>query len=342
MDNRFGQLGDGTTTDSPVPVTVAGLPDGIRAISAGGIATCALTRDGGMKCWGSNSAGQLGDGSTVNSSAPVDVLGLTSGISALAAGPDHTCAVARAGGVKCWGNNGGGQLGDDSAANMSSPVDVYELDTEVVALATGYDHTCALTRAGGVKCWGSNFYGELGDGTSGTHSTFPVDVVGLVSGATAIAAGDSANHTCALTSEGGVKCWGYNAYGQLGNGSATDSGTPVDVLGLASRADSVAVGYYHSCALMTTGAVKCWGNNSVASSATVRRSTALRLSMWSSGRNAGTSDRQGAIPARPSRPRDYTGRPPWVRSTGLPTIGSGPRRCTTPDRSAGPAGDRGR
>ncbi len=259
-DNLYGQLGDGTTTNHTTPVDVVGLTSGVLAISAGYNHTCTLTAAREVKCWGSNSGGQLGDGTTSRRSTPVDVVMLASGVSAVSAGDFHTCALAVSGEVKCWGENAYGQLGDETTTAHSTPVDVIGLASGVSAVAAGDSHTCALTTGGGVKCWGYNYYGQLGDNTTTNHST-PMDVVGLTSGVSAIAAGPL--HTCALTTGGGVKCWGYNYYGQLGDGTTTNRSTPVDVTGLASGVSAISVGGRHTCALTTAGGVKCWGNNNL-------------------------------------------------------------------------------
>ncbi|MGB4977670.1 MAG: hypothetical protein WBR35_13120, partial [Anaerolineae bacterium] len=118
--------------------------------------------------------------------------------------------------------------------------------------------TCALTTGGGVKCWGLNEYGQLGNGGIGYYQTRPVDVVGLTSGAAAVS---GSTHTCALTAGGGVKCWGYNLYGQLGDGTTTNRLTPVDVVGLTSGVAAMSARSAHTCALTTGGGVKCWGRN---------------------------------------------------------------------------------
>jgi alpha-tubulin suppressor-like RCC1 family protein len=271
--NDVGQLGNGTTNNSFTPVDVSGLSSGVAAIAAGG--PCALTAGGGVKCWGNNTSGRLGNGTTTNSSTPVDVSGLSSGVAAIAAG-GSPCALTAGGGVKCWGDNSFGQLGNGTTTNSSTPVDVSGLSSGVSAIAGGGAYTCALTTGGGVKCWGFNEVGQLGNGTTTgpdqcdefgrVCSVTPVDVIGLSSGVTAIAAGSQ--DACALTSGGGVKCWGSNGFGQLGNGTTTGpdcfggcSATPVDVNGLSSGVASIAVGGSHTCALTAGGGAKCWGDN---------------------------------------------------------------------------------
>lgn len=255
--NWFGQVGDGTDTDRDLPTPVIGLGSGVQAIATGMIHSCALA-GGGVKCWGANGFGQLGDGSDTQRLSPVQVSGLASGVQAIATGGEHTCALTTGGGVKCWGANDFGQLGNNSTTEQYAPVNVSGLSSGVIAISAGRFHTCAVTGSGGAKCWGSNEYGELGD-NSNTERHVPVDVSGLSSGVAAIAAGDG--HTCARTSGGGVKCWGSNSWGQLGDGSGSDSDVPVNVSGLASGASAIGVGSQHSCAVVSGGRVLCWGTN---------------------------------------------------------------------------------
>lgn len=257
--NEDGRLGDGTLTDSLTPVDVIGLTSGVAEVAAGWVHTCALTTTGGVKCWGKNGSGRLGDGTTEDRSTPVDVVGLTSGVAALSPGLGHTCALTTIGGVKCWGSNSHGALGDGTTEKRSTPVDVVGLTSGVAAIAAGSGHTCALTTAGAVKCWGVNNAGKLGDGTTEGYRTTPVDVVGLASGVSAIAAGTQ--HTCALTATGGVKCWGAHYYGELGDGTTENHSSPVDVAGLTSGVVAIAASTERTCALTTTGRVKCWGAN---------------------------------------------------------------------------------
>ncbi len=229
---------------------VAGLASGVGASAAGYGHTCALTAGGGVKCWGWNDSGQLGDGTTTELRLmPVDVIGLASGVAALDAGWSHTCALTAGAGSSAGGSTNG-QLGDGTTTNRLTPVDVAGLASGVGALAAGGAHTCALTVGGGVKCWGWNGYGQLGDGTT-TNRLTPVDVAGLASGVGALAAGNV--HTCALTAAGGVKCWRPNGCGQLGDGTTTFRPTPVDVAGLASGVAALAAGYAHTCALTAAG-----------------------------------------------------------------------------------------
>lgn len=260
--NGHGQLGDGTQTARSTFVDVSGLTYGVAAIATGYFHNCALLFDRTVKCWGSNNHGGVGDGSTTDRLAPVGVPNLSNVVS-LAAGNEHTCAVLATGEVWCWGYNDYGQLGDGTIANQTVPVQVQGI-TNAVAVAAGHHHTCALLSGGEVKCWGSNLFGEIGDG-SNQGSRTPSAVVGLSSGVLMISAGESS--TCALLMGGGVKCWGWNAYGQLGDGTTVDRFTPVDVVGLTSGgAVSIDAGYYGVCALTTevvvTSSIKCWGDNS--------------------------------------------------------------------------------
>jgi alpha-tubulin suppressor-like RCC1 family protein len=130
--------------------------------------TCALTTGGGAKCWGANALGQLGDGSTSQRNAPVAVSGLTSGVVEISTGAEHTCALTIGGGVKCWGRNNFGQVGDGSTTQRLTSVDVSGLTSNVTQVAAGADHTCALTTGGAVRCWGNNDNGRVGDGTQPT------------------------------------------------------------------------------------------------------------------------------------------------------------------------------
>ncbi len=256
--NHDGQLGDGRGSDRSSPVDVVGLTTGVKAITAGWRDTCAVTTGGGAKCWGNNHDGQLGDGTDIDRNTPQDVVGLLAKVTAIRVGERHTCALTVEGGVKCWGNNHDGQLGDGTRKDKVTPVDVKGLTSGVTAIAAGWRHTCALTAAGSVTCWGNNHDGQLGDGTE-TDRPIPADVVGLTSGVTAITA--RWRHTCALTNAGGVKCWGNNNDGQLGDGTSHDRNTPVDVVGLTSGVKAIAAGWSHACALTTAGSMTCWGSN---------------------------------------------------------------------------------
>jgi alpha-tubulin suppressor-like RCC1 family protein len=257
----WGSLDMGTLSNdslfTTVPTAIPGLESGITALVSGADFSCVLTSTGSVKCWGGNYYGQLGNGTNTNSNSLVDVVDLSSGVTALAAGYSHACAALNSGGVKCWGWNNYYQLGNNSSSNSNVPVNVAGLSSKITAVTAGYDHTCALTENGGVRCWGNNNFGELGDG-SNTNQQTAVTVSGLSTAVTAITAGY--HHTCALTSDGKVKCWGSND-GKSGDGATENNNTPVDVTGLDQGVTSLAAGYTRTCALLNSGGVKCWGKN---------------------------------------------------------------------------------
>ena len=250
--NGIGELGNGGTANTSVPVSSSGLA-GAVAVAAGESHSCALIEDGTARCWGYNLSGQLGNGTIIDSLVPVTVSGLT-GATAISAGGAHTCALIGDGTIRCWGGNDDGWIGDGTNAGRLTPVTVVGI-TDAVAISAGRRHTCAVLRSGGARCWGQNL-GKLGDGTN-TTSFVPVAVSGI-NNAVAIAAGTV--HTCAVLADGTGRCWGSNIGGLLGNGNETDSNVPVVVSGL-SGATAITAGFNHACARLVDGTVRCWGLN---------------------------------------------------------------------------------
>jgi len=204
-------------------IIVNGVPLQVTQISASTFHTCAITTAGAAMCWGSGATGRLGDGGLTSSSIPVSVTGLGSGVTQIAAGSEHTCAVHN-GAAKCWGSGTVGQLGHGETTQSLTPVNVTGLESGVTQMAASTVMVCAVHN-GAAKCWGSNSNGQLGDGST-IGSATPVNVTGLGSGITQIAAGGG--HACAVHS-GTAKCWGAGSGGRLGHGSTASSTVPVEV-----------------------------------------------------------------------------------------------------------------
>ena len=246
---ELSQRTAGTVPDAPTGLTT-------QSISLGAFHSCAIS-NGAAKCWGWGGSGQLGNGKPQLSGNPVlvnVVNGLSAGVTAIATGDIHSCAIQN-GAAKCWGYNADGQLGDGTYKDRNIPVQVNGLNTNVTVIAGTSQKTCAIQN-GAAKCWGSNRYGELGDGTI-TSRSIPVQVHGLNANVTAIAPGGT--HSCAIQN-GAAKCWGYNHNGQLGDGTDRGSNTVVQVHGLNANVTAIAAGIAHSCAIQN-GAAKCWGYN---------------------------------------------------------------------------------
>jgi alpha-tubulin suppressor-like RCC1 family protein len=283
--NVFGQLGDGTTTNRSTPVQVKGpggigFLTGVAAIAGGTAHTIALKDDGTVWTWGYNGFRQLGDGTTTDRSTPVQVkgpggIGFLAGVAAIAGGYDHTIALKGDGTVWTWGGNDMGGLGDGTTTNRSTPVQVkgpggIGFLTGVAAIAGGSLHTVALKDDGTVWAWGSNEYGQLGDGTATLTMSTPVQVKGpgeicFLMDVAAVAGGY--DHTIALKEDGTVWAWGRNSYGELGDGTTTMRTAPVQVRDLwgmefLTGAAAVASGWWHVIALKGDGTAWAWGWNS--------------------------------------------------------------------------------
>jgi alpha-tubulin suppressor-like RCC1 family protein len=262
-----GELGDGSmVAQRTEPVAVVGLRD-IVDLSGGWAHACAVGADGRVWCWGYNAYGQLGDGSTANRVAPGLVAGISDAVE-VSAGYLHTCARLRSGAVSCWGYNVHGMLGDGTTATRLTPVAVSGIST-AVEVTCGTAHSCARLADGSMRCWGYNAYGQLGDGTTVTR---PVPgVVPGITNAVEIATGDdvwrasgagaAADRTCARLADGTVRCWGYNGYGGVGDGTTTNRLVPTAVFGLTDAIELAEGGRYHTCARRADRTLLCWGYN---------------------------------------------------------------------------------
>lgn len=253
--NTFGQLGDGTTTDRSSPVQVAGL-SGVIAVSAGAYHSLAVRADGSVWAWGWNGFGQLGDGTTVERHVPVRVGGFAAqGGVKVAAGAFHSLALTTDGSARAWGWNGYGQLGNGTSVDQHVPVEVTGL-RGAASVSTGAYHSLALRSDGSVASWGWNAFGQLGDGTT-VDRLRPVTVAGMT-GVVSLGRG-AWFHSMAVAADGKAWAWGWNGFGQLGDGTTVERHAPVRVAvpGLVATAG----GLFHSLGVDASGRVRAWGWN---------------------------------------------------------------------------------
>ena len=229
-------------------------------LATGSFHTCARLTMGTVRCWGAGFG-----------TIPFMISGLPD-VAEVAAGGDNTCVRLTSGIVRCWGSNGYGQLGDGTTIyrDRTAPSAVAEVGGAVQVTTSGL-HTCARLTGGTVRCWGANYVGQLGDGTT-TGRTTSVAVVALGAAAEIVVGGF---HSCARLMDGTVQCWGNNGRGQLGDGTTMDRAVPVSVAGI-SNAVQLAAGYDHTCARLVDGTVRCWGSNffgELGDSTRIRRTT---------------------------------------------------------------------
>jgi alpha-tubulin suppressor-like RCC1 family protein len=275
---RYDSTAERDLSGQCVPANPGG--DCVAQISNGGQHTCIVkhqdAKEDSIWCWGSNSSGQLGNGTFTDSALPVEVsrasfvppLATGDHIVEVRAGAEHTCARTTRGQVYCWGSNGSGQLGvvENPTAMPLVPIPNSNIPRHVVfdnpldvtvQLATGASHTCATTEDGDAHCWGANGYGQLGDGTK-ISRPIPAEVVGLSQVKETVPGNQ---HTCMITQDGRLFCLGSNQLGQIGLGrTVLESLTPVQITNVTSAKD-VTAGQQHTCVIRADQSVWCWGYN---------------------------------------------------------------------------------
>jgi alpha-tubulin suppressor-like RCC1 family protein len=251
--NNFGKLGSGTTMGyvlTPRKATTVNGP--FSDVALGSTHACAISGPNGgnslLQCWGRNASGQLGNGSTTDSTSAVTV-GLTNQVAIVAT--NHTCSLSDTGIISCWGPNGSGQVGDGTRNNRSTPISII-LGSPAKQIAAGSRHTCAVTTSGSLYCWGSNDMGQLGMGDIADR-TMPTK---LLDGVASVSAGNTT--TCATLTTGEVRCWGQGDVGQLADGSATSSTAPRTAPALMG-AGTMSVSWAGGCADVGNAGVQCWG-----------------------------------------------------------------------------------
>jgi alpha-tubulin suppressor-like RCC1 family protein len=256
--NHGAQLANGTSDLLVTPQTIPAFA-GAATIAVGRLSACLLTENGGVQCSGAGTSLGIGDGGDEILSTPTPVLGWSNGAASL----DGSCIVTSGGAVRCRGTTTGEtpQYGahNDYSTVRSLPVIPTGLGTGISRIADSGEHRCALTSGGGVKCWGDSWSGEVGTNVFSDSVWQPANVSGMSSGVARVAIG--VDHSCAILNSGALRCWGNNMFGQVGDNSTTNRGTPVSVPGMSSAVSDVSVGRFHTCALKTSGLVYCWGYN---------------------------------------------------------------------------------
>lgn len=259
--NSYGEDGDGTTTVNPLPVQVQGGQTFV-ALSVGGYQSCGLVASGAAWCWGRNDAGELGNSTTTDSHVPVPVAGGHTFVAVSAGNP--TCAIDRGGAAWCWGGNSVGALGNGSTSPSAVPVAVSgglvfsAISVSTFPGASSLSDACGITISGTGYCWGSNLYGQLGNGTDAS-SPVPLPVAG---GLTFTALSIGSGNACGITAAGSAVCWGVRGFGDLGNGTVGFRNVPAPMTG-GLAFTTLSMGEKHACGLVAAGDVYCWGDGSV-------------------------------------------------------------------------------
>jgi len=266
----YEQLGDGGNSDRHVrPSEPVSSSDGstYRSIFSTHHRTCALTFSGSLFCWGQNDWGESGDGTSNTYSSPTVPVMIPSNRSVVTVGmgEQHTCAILDDDSLMCWGRDQDGEIGNGIEEDVAqyTPISiVIPTIRNAISVDGGHTNTCVLFDDGGIMCWGKDHVGQNGDGGSSSTTHSPGSNVALPEGRSAIDLSVGAYHSCAVLDDFSITCWGWNAYGQIGDNTTTDAISPVLVqLPAGAKATDVDAGDHHTCAVLENGSVNCWGWN---------------------------------------------------------------------------------
>jgi alpha-tubulin suppressor-like RCC1 family protein len=223
-------------------------------VALGRTHSCALMSDSSVRCWGHNTYGGLGDGTTKFKDTAVTVSSGTS-FKSVSVGQDHSCAVTTAGALYCWGLNTSNQVGDNTTTQRTSPTAI-DVGVNYLMVSSGEAHSCGITTANKLRCWGLGDYGQIGNAGTANQAV-PVNIDNTVD-YKFVALGSKS--TCAITTSNKLRCWGRNVYYTLGDGTTTWKSSPQDIDATADY-DSVSMGSHHACGILTSGGMRCWGDN---------------------------------------------------------------------------------
>jgi alpha-tubulin suppressor-like RCC1 family protein len=257
--NNKGQGGNGSTANATSPSQVAGGFTDWVMVRADWVHTCGLRSNGLIYCWGANSDGQLGDGTTTDHTSPAEISGGFSDWIMVDIDRLHTCGVRSNGRAYCWGSNWAGQLGDGTITSRSTPTEVSGGYTDWTVLDSEYNTTCGIRKPGRLWCWGRNSEGQIGDGTATNQST-PTEVSGGYTDW--ITFDNGSRFTCGIRGSGLAYCWGLNDTGQLGTGDTTNYSTPHLVSGGYTDWVYISGDDPETCGIRQNGLRTCWGMNS--------------------------------------------------------------------------------
>ena len=262
--NVYGEQGDGTNSRKTYPSMIDfGSYRYVTKLASGGFHSCAVLHDTSFHCWGWNFEKQLGDGTSTDKSYPTKIdVGTGRHVIDFALGFASSCAILDDRSLKCWGNNENGQLGNGTYESISTPTAIHvDSDRYATKIALGSYHTCSALDDGSLKCWGWNEFGQLGDGSTSTNSSIPI-AIDIGPGRSVKQLSLGGYHSCAILDDGTLKCWGSNSSGQIGDGTKTDRRSPTTIsVGNGRYVTHIALGGFHTCAILDDKSLKCWGDN---------------------------------------------------------------------------------